>query len=33
MEIIIVKVENKVKKDASYEFSPWDHINYKDQTK
>lgn len=28
-----MKVEKKVKREASSEFSPWDHINYKDQTK
>jgi hypothetical protein len=26
-----MKVEKKVKKEASFEFPPWDHINYKDQ--
>ncbi len=33
MVIIILKVEKKVKTKASFEFSPWNHINYKDQTK
>ncbi len=33
MEIIFMKVERKVKREASSKFSPWDDINYKDQTK
>jgi hypothetical protein len=26
-----MKVEKKVKREASFEFPPWDHIDYKDQ--
>lgn len=28
-----MKVERKVKREASSKFSPWDDVNYKDQTK
>lgn len=26
-----MKVERKMKKEASFEFLPWDHVDYKDQ--
>jgi hypothetical protein len=26
-----MKVEKKVKREASFEFPPWDHVDYKDQ--
>jgi hypothetical protein len=31
LEIFIMKVQKKMKREAFYEFLPWDHINYKDQ--
>ncbi len=28
-----MKVEKKMKREASSKFSPWDHVDYEDQTK